>query len=68
MASVQERERNSAVGGQPIANPLSEPCDKVADIHADVAGNGAEESGRDVSTLVEGDRGHAAIWMWILAV
>ena len=42
--------------------------DEVANIHADVACDGAEKRGRDVSAVVEGNRCYATIGMSILAV
>jgi hypothetical protein len=49
-------------------NFTSDPSHELADIHAYVACDGAEKCRRDVSALVEGDRGHTAICMSILAV
>jgi hypothetical protein len=50
-----------------------QPCssgsgDELADIHADVARDGAKKRRRNVSALVERNRRHAAIRMSILAV
>jgi hypothetical protein len=61
----------SPLNGTPLGGShprLSDLGDELANIHAYVACDGAEKSRRDVSALVERDRGHAAIWMSILAV